>query len=78
MGSRHTRGGMTINLRGSREMFFLAMETEADILLIQEHRVAGPGLPVLQAAAKGKGWHRSGPSRSKRQRAEWRDGGSDL
>lgn len=33
------------------------MESSADVLLAQEHRLDGPGLPGMQAAAMGKVWH---------------------
>lgn len=48
---------MTINVGGSREALINAMETDARILLIHEHRVAGTGLQGLQGTAMGKGWH---------------------
>lgn len=45
------------SVRGSREALILAMETEAEILLVQEHRIAGPGLPGVQGLSVGKWWH---------------------
>lgn len=33
------------------------MGTDAEVLLIQEHRIAGPGLPGSHGLAMGKGWH---------------------
>lgn len=44
-----------VNVGGSREALFLAMEIDIDIFLVQEHRIAGPGLPGVQATALGKG-----------------------
>lgn len=34
-----------------------SLKTGADVLLVQEHCIAGPGLPEVQAAAVGEGWH---------------------
>lgn len=45
----------TINVGGSREALINAMETAARILLVEEHRAAGAGLPGLQGLAMGKG-----------------------
>lgn len=57
LGSSHARVVMTLNVGGSREALIAAMETEAHVLVFQEHRVAGPGLPGLQGVDMEKGWH---------------------
>lgn len=48
---------MTLNVGGSREALVNAMDTDARALLVQEHRVAGPGLPGAQGIAVDKCWH---------------------
>lgn len=48
---------MTINVGGSRAALTAALGIDAPVLLVQEHRVDGPGLPSAQAAAMGAGWH---------------------
>lgn len=48
---------LTLNVGGSKEALILKMETDADILLIQEHRIARPSLPSIQGMAMRKGWH---------------------
>lgn len=45
------------NVGGSREGLTLAMDWDVDILLVQEHRMAGPGLPGMQGLAMWMGWH---------------------
>lgn len=57
LGSTHAHLVMTINIGGSREALVNAMDTDAWVLLVQKHRVAGPGLPGIQGIAMGKGWH---------------------
>lgn len=47
---------MTINIGGNREALFLAMESDADILLVAKHRLDGLGLQGVQAAVMGAGW----------------------
>lgn len=47
LGATHAHLIMTLNVGGSREALINAMETYSRVLLIQEHRVAGPGLPGL-------------------------------
>lgn len=44
LGARRQHAVLTTNVGGSSEAWILAMETEADVLLVQEHRIAGPGL----------------------------------
>lgn len=41
---------MIINMEGSCEALCLEMETDSNSLLIQEHKVAGPGLRRRQTA----------------------------
>lgn len=48
---------LTLNVGGSREALILVMETDVDLLLFQEHRIAGPHLPGIQGLAMGKGWY---------------------
>lgn len=57
LGSTHAHLIMAINVGGSREALINAMDTEARVLLIQEHLVVGPGLPGIQGLVMGKGWH---------------------
>lgn len=57
LGSTHAHPVEAMNLGGSLEALVNAMETDARVLLIQEHRVAGPGLPGIQGIPMGKGWH---------------------
>lgn len=45
LGSRHNRGVRTITAGGIWEGVFLAMESDVDILLVQQHCIAGPELP---------------------------------
>lgn len=58
LGSAHSHLVMTLNVGGSREALINAMDTEARVLLIQEQKIASPGLPGIQGLAMGKGWHR--------------------
>lgn len=48
---------LAVHVGGSREALVVAMKTDADRLLVQEHRIVGPGLPRIQGLAMGKGWH---------------------
>lgn len=57
LGSTQTHLVMTVNVEGSREALVNAMDPGARILLIEEHRIAGPGLPGIQGLGMGKGWH---------------------
>lgn len=56
MGALTQHAALTRNIGGSREALILAMETDAEILPIQEHRIAGPRLQGIQGLAMGKGW----------------------
>ena len=47
----------TINLGGSREALNNALEIDANVLLIQEHRLLGPELQCAQAMATKAGWN---------------------
>lgn len=67
---------LTISVGGSREALTLAMETDAEILLIQEHRIAGPGLPGIQGLAMGKGWR--GVWDAAQANGNGRSGGTDV
>lgn len=57
------RGGKTehqiasVNLGGSREALTSALEMKVSVLLLPEHRIAGTGLPRVQAMAMGRVWH---------------------
>lgn len=53
LSATHKHGIMAINVGGSREALVLAMDSKADILLVQEHRLDGRGY----LAAMGKVWH---------------------
>lgn len=53
LGSRNGHGVVTSSAGGSREALLLVMERDADILLVHEHRIAGPGLPGVRAVAMG-------------------------
>lgn len=55
LGAKHKHGIMSTNVGG--EALFVAMESDADVLLVQEHGLGWLGLPGGQAAAMGKGWH---------------------
>lgn len=57
LGSTRAHMVMTLNVGGSREALINAMDVDARILLIQEHRIAGLGLPGIQGLAMSKGWH---------------------
>ena len=47
----------TINLGVSREALNNALEIEANVILIQEHRMLGPELQSAQAMAAKAGWN---------------------
>lgn len=62
---------LTVIVGGSREAVIHAMDSKAQDIFIQEHRIAGPCMVGIQAAAMAKGWHgmwdlaeASGPGRS--------------
>lgn len=52
------------------------MGSDVRILLIQEHRIAGPGLPSIQGLAVGKGWH--GVWDAARSKGNGRSGGTAV
>lgn len=60
--THHMGGGqhlkvVTKNIGGSRDALMEALDMDAHVLLVQEHRVDGAGLPSAQAAAMGASWH---------------------
>lgn len=55
MGGDHQRRVDMVSVGGSRDALMTAPELEARVLLVQEHRIDGPGLPGVQAAAMGAG-----------------------
>lgn len=58
LGSGRPHNVTTINVGGkSREALLNAMDRKSQVNLIQEHRIAGPGLIGVQATAMAKGWH---------------------
>jgi exonuclease III len=48
---------VSCNVGGSRDALNMIMGLSCQVLLVQEHRVDGAGLPGLQALAASKGWH---------------------
>lgn len=48
LGATRNHPVLTLNVGGSREALINAMDMDVKILLIQEHRIAGPGLPGIQ------------------------------
>lgn len=55
IGAKHAHTIMTINIGGNTEALINAMDTDARIVLTQEHWVARPGLPGFQGLAMGHG-----------------------
>jgi hypothetical protein len=59
----HTLGGhldhliLSCNVGGSRDALVSFMSSDCQVLLVQEHRINGPGLPGMQALAARMGWH---------------------
>lgn len=45
------------NLGGSREALTNSMDNKAQVVLVQEHRLAEAGQVGMQAATMAKGWH---------------------
>ena len=48
---------LTVNVGGSKEALANALQADAHILLLQEHRLLGADIPGAQALASKVGWH---------------------
>jgi len=57
VGGHMSHSLVTVNVGGSREGLLNAFGLEADVLLIQEHRLAPTALHGIQCQAAQRGWH---------------------